>query len=365
MGSLRQKAGTAKRRLVNARRELFPQHGVSQSALGASARSYAPQTLAVDQPLATEALHSRLSDADIESLRAELAKLDEQIEVPVPPGAPRQFVPLSQSWRDAEGIEQLRTELNLGTHVGFAPLLEKTGLSQAMPPEEVHAMTHSPLGAGGSFYHADMVAAGLASAGAPIGDGTKILDFGCSSGRVARVLAAAFREAQVFGCDPNGPAIEWAQKSLPGIEFKDSQNDPPLPWEDNTFDAAFGISIWSHYNEALALKWYDELHRVLRPGGHLVSTTHGFQSIAFYGSIGLRSADQLAEIRASLYDRGYWYAPEFGSKGDWGVVNNDWGTSFVSQEWVLDQLTPKWQLVEYATARNESNQDVYVLRART
>jgi hypothetical protein len=29
---------------------------------------------------------------------------------------------------------------------------------------------------------------------------------------------------------------------------------------------------------------------------------------------------------------------------------------------VLDKLTPKWEIAEYATARNEDNQDVYVLR---
>lgn len=362
MGRLRQKAGTAKRRLQNARRELFPKQAVSASAIDASARSYEPAEFGVDRPFATDALHSRLSESEVAELHAAIEALDETIDKPVPPGAPPEKMPLNQSWKDSSGVERKRIDLNLGTHIGFPALLEKTGLTQAMPPEEIHAMTHSPLGAGGSLYHSDLVATALASAGAPIGDGTAILDFGCSSARVARALAAAFPAARLYGCDPNGPAVEWAQQNLPGIEFAKSENDPPLPWADATFDAAYGISIWSHYNEGLALKWYDEMHRVIKPGGHLISTTHGFQSVAFYGGIGLRSADQLSEIKQSLYDRGYWYAPEFGNKGDWGVVNNDWGTSFVSQEWVLDKLSPKWQVVEYATARNEGNQDVYVLR---
>ena len=104
------------------------------------------------------------------------------------------------------------------------------------------------------------------------------------------------------------------------------------------------------------------MHRIIKPGGHLISTTHGPQSVAFYGAHGLRSSDQLADIIDSLYDSGYWYAPEFGEKGDWGVVNSEWGTSFVCAEWMLDNLTPKWEIVEYATGRNETNQDVYVLR---
>ena len=223
-------------------------------------------------------------------------------------------------------------------------------------------MTHSPFASGGGFYQADIIADGLASAGSPIAAGTRVLDFGSSSGRVARVLKAAFPEASILGCDPNGPAIEWAQQNLPGIDFSKSENDPPLPYEDNSVDAVFGVSIWSHYAERLALVWYDEIFRILKPGGHLISTTHGPQSIAFYGDLGLRSNQQLGEIRDALYQRGYWYAAEFGEKGDWGVVNSEWGTSFVSQEWMLDQLTPKWEFAEYGTARNEDNQDVYVLR---
>lgn len=362
MSRLRQHAGTAKRRLQNARRELFPREAVSASAINASARAYTPAEFGIDQPFATDTLHGRLTEGEIAGLHAAIEELDETIDKPVPPGAPPEKMPLNSSWRSAEGFEKRRIDLNLGVHIGNAAVLEKTGLTKAMPPEEVHAMTHSPLSAGGSFYHADLVASALATVGSPIGDGQAILDFGCSSARVARVLAAAYPAAKLYGCDPNGPAIEWAQQNLPNIEFARSQNDPPLAWGDGTFDAAYGISIWSHYNEGLALKWYDEMHRVIKPGGHLISTTHGFQSIAFYGGIGLRSADQLTEIKRALYDRGYWYAPEFGSKGDWGVVNSDWGTSFVSQEWLLDRLAPKWQVVEYATARNEGNQDVYVLR---
>lgn len=223
-------------------------------------------------------------------------------------------------------------------------------------------MTHSPLAAGGGFYQADLVADALAAVGAPPTEGDLGLDFGCSSGRVVRVLAAAYPEMQWHGCDPNGPAIEWAQGNLPMARFARSSNEPPLPYDDNSFAVAFGISIWSHYAEQLALRWYDEMWRVLRPGGHLISTTHGPQSIAFYGDLGLRSNQQLTEIQRALYLSGYWYAPEFGDAGDWGVINSQWGTSFVSAEWMLDNLTPRWSVVEYATARNERNQDVYILR---
>ena len=360
MGELRRKAGVAKRRLINAQAELFPKPAADANK--PFAREYGPKEYGAEAALATEAIHSRLTDDDLAAIATKAESDTTLVDFPVPPGAPPKQIPLNQPWRESTGVDRKRNDLMLGTRFAEPTFLEKTGLTTATPPEEIHAMTHSPFGAGGGFYQADLVADGLASAGAPIADGDRILDFGCSSGRVARVLHAAYPNAQILGCDPNGPAIEWADGHLAGIEFTKSENEPPLPYEDGSIAAAFGISIWSHYAEALALRWYDEIHRVLRPGGHLVSTTHGPQSIDFYGDIGLRSNQQLADIRESLYLRGYWYAPEFGDKGDWGVVNSEWGTSFVSADWMLDNLTPKWEIVEYATARNEDNQDVYVLR---
>jgi SAM-dependent methyltransferase len=179
---------------------------------------------------------------------------------------------------------------------------------------------------------------------------------------VTRALRAAYPETEWIGCDPNGPAVEWAAQNLPGIRFFASGNEPPLELQDGELSAAFGVSIWSHYAERLALLWYDEMWRVLKPGGLLISTTHGPHSIQHYQANGLRSNEQLAEVQAALYRDDYWYLAEFGDKGDWGVVNSEWGTAFVTAEWMLDKLTPKWEIVEYATGRNEDNQDLYVLR---
>ena len=116
------------------------------------------------------------------------------------------------------------------------------------------------------------------------------LDFGCSSGRVVRVLAAAYPDVSWSGCDPIESSIVWARENLPGIEFEVSPVEPPLPYEDASFDFVFAISIWSHFSAGAALRWWDEMHRMLRPGGHLVLTTHGYQTIAHYRRHGLQPA---------------------------------------------------------------------------
>lgn len=364
---LRRKLGGVKRRLSNAKRELFPPKPAvaataESSAVSISKRALGPREFAVENSPATNRVHAMLTPEDLAEINQQMQSDETTMPLPVPPGAPPRSVTIAEYLNAADGDERRRVELMLAVRYKPNDWTSRSGLTDVAPPESVHAMSHSPLSAGGSFYHADLVAAALESAGAPLQPGDRGLDFGCSSGRVVRTLAAAYPEVSWIGCDPNGDAVEWASKNLPGIEFLQSPQEPPLPIEDDQLAVAFGISIWSHYAERLALRWYDEMWRVLRPGGHLISTTHGPQSVAFYGEIGLRATGQLAEIRDSLYTDGYWYAPEFGNKGDWGVVNSEWGTSFVSAEWMLDKLCPKWEFVEFGRARNETNQDVYVLR---
>ena len=119
-----------------------------------------------------------------------------------------------------------------GAPLGGATL-ERTGLSAAMPGPGVHSMAQGPLAAGGSTYYADLVVDSLRQSGHEVSAGQAGLDFGCSSGRVVRVLAARLpASVEWHGCDPIPDAIEWARANLPGIAFERSPERPPLPYED-------------------------------------------------------------------------------------------------------------------------------------
>jgi SAM-dependent methyltransferase len=251
--------------------------------------------------------------------------------------------------------------LAYGVWLGDEAATRKTGLIAAEPPEDIHVMARGPLAAAGGLYEADIVASALESVGVEIGSLDAGLDFGCSSGRVVRVLAAAHPEIEWHGCDPNEPAISWATEHIPDIDFFVNGNAPPLPLQDASLDLAYAISIWSHFAPELGLRWFDEMRRVIRPGGHLICTTHGLTSVAHYATLGLRTPEQSQDIATALYRQGWWYTPEFGEEGDWGVVNTDWGTTFLAPEWVLAQLCPHWRVLEFAAGRNQENQDVYVL----
>ena len=291
----------------------------------------------------TEVLYERLTTDDVAAVEERLGPAEQAL------------------WETAGPQDRKRLALAFAAHHGIESALERAGLSSAMPDPGVHAMASGPAAAGGSTYYADLVADSLAATGLDLRDAERALDFGCSSGRGVRVFAAAYPDVEWHGCDPIPDAIEWAGANLLGIEFRLSPDRPPLPYDDESFDAVFAISIWSHFAEQAALDWFAEMHRIVRPGGRLVVTTHGEQTIVHTAREGLRSGEQLAEVRDALAERGFWYAAEFGETGDHGVTNPDWGTAFLSAEWLLAKLTPDWRVDLFRPGRVELNQDLYVL----
>lgn len=105
----------------------------------------------------------------------------------------------------------------------------------------------------------------------------RILEWGCGPGRLIRHLPAllADRQAAITGTDYNPESIGWCRANLTGIEFTENGLNPPLPFEDGSFDVVYNFSVFTHLSEDVQLAWAKELHRVLRPGGVCISTTHG------------------------------------------------------------------------------------------
>jgi SAM-dependent methyltransferase len=321
--------------------------GQSSSPERDFARGLEAGALAVETSLVSSQLYRRLSAQDVAEVELRLAESPEL-----------------RAHFDTAPTAALRRALILayGLWLGVTAVSEKTGLMTTQPPDDIHAMARGPLAAAGGLYEADLVTDALASVGVEMTELTRALDFGCSSGRVVRALAACYPDVHWYGCDPNQPAIAWAAQNLPGIDFFVNDDAPPLSLGDRSLDLVYAISIWSHFQPGLGLQWLQEMHRLIQRGGHLVMTTHGMTSLGLYATTSLRTPEQCEEILDALYRRGWWYAAEFGEDGDWGVVNPDWGTAVLSPEWVLTELCPRWRLLEFAPGRNQNNQDVYVLQ---
>lgn len=225
-------------------------------------------------------------------------------------------------------------------------------------------MARGPLAAGGGFNAADLVADALEAAGTPIDAlaPARALDFGGSSGRVVRVLQAAWPEVEWHSCDPNAAAVAWGAEHLPGVNFHLSGQEPPLPFEDASFGLVYAISVWSHLSEAAALRWFAEMRRIVAPGGLLVPTVQSWQTTRHLAEHRLWEPGDIREAVADMYAQGHHFRRTFGPEGDHGVASQDWGFATMSAEWLLRSLTPDWQVLLWRTGAHERDQDAVVLR---
>lgn len=101
----------------------------------------------------------------------------------------------------------------------------------------------------------------------------RILDFGCSSGRVLRhILAFGGDQYEIWGADLGHENIEWMKRHLPNdIKSFSNTTIPHLPISDHYFDVVTGFSVFPHF-EYLSDAWLLELCRITRPNGLLYIT---------------------------------------------------------------------------------------------
>ena len=306
-------------------------------------RAYAPPWYEEEAGVVTRALIDRLESGDRELV---LAAADEE-------------------WRayyDAAGeTERQHLVLHYAAHWDVGPVLSRLGLPRLVPPDEIHAMARGPLAAGGGLWFADLIAGAAERTGVPIAAGQRVLDFGCSSGRVLAALSAWRHDVEWMGCDPNAAAAAWAGEHLPRVSAFASPQEPPLDMEAGSLDLVYAVSVWSHFGESQAVAWLEEMRRVLRPGGALVITTQGVASIAHYLRQASVTEDYARDAGRALLTRGHAYFVAFGEDGDWGVKHPEWGMGYMTADWLAAHASPGWSLELLEPARIDANQDLVVL----
>ena len=257
-----------------------------------------------------------------------------------------------------------RLALNFAVANRLDDIRERAGLVAAMPPDDVHAMARGPVAAGGDLFLADLVLGAIAAAGFELPQRGTVLDFGASSGRVLRAIAAARPDLRCLGCDPNQGAIAWAAEHLPGEYFVSPQHPPLGDVPNGTLDAAYAISIWSHFAAAPALAWLEEMHRVIATGGALMLTTHGWDTLTTGLRRNLVARSTLANAAAGLIEEGHFFVDVFGEQGDWGVKDPGWGNAYLTLEWLMARTNGAWAARLLWPGSLDSSQDVIVLERR-
>lgn len=103
-------------------------------------------------------------------------------------------------------------------------------------------------------------------------EGKRVLDFGCGAGRTLRHFLDEADRAEFYGCDIDGPSIDWLTERLsPPLHIFQSGELPSLPQPDGFFDLVYAFSVFTHLSDHWA-GWLLELRRVLKPDGLLLAT---------------------------------------------------------------------------------------------
>ncbi len=117
----------------------------------------------------------------------------------------------------------------------------------------------------------DNYARDLVERARPIGASDRILDLGCGTGIVSRILRERLGgAAKLVGVDVSAAMIEKARSLAPEIDFREA-NAMALPFPDGSFDIVLCQEMLQFVPDRLvALR---EVRRVLTPGGRFITST--------------------------------------------------------------------------------------------
>lgn len=195
----------------------------------------------------------------------------------------------------------------------------------------------------------------------------RVLEWGCGSGRVALELER-WGDIDLYGCDIDGEAVEWLRGAVPDGErrFRVSTPEPPLPYDDGSFDVVYSVSVFTHLDERAQLAWLQELTRVLSPGGTMLLTTTGQLALErpYWEQMPVHTAERLAPRLGHLDELGFIFVsyreddsplPEThpGISGDYGIC-------FQSEAWTRQHWGSVVDIVDFLPAAVGGYQDAVV-----
>jgi ubiquinone/menaquinone biosynthesis C-methylase UbiE len=101
--------------------------------------------------------------------------------------------------------------------------------------------------------------------------GERVLDVGCGTGYLSRILSPVITPSgQITGLDPSPPMIEHARRHAPANCTYLVGEGQDLPFPDGSFDLVTSSLAVHHMPIAARPVALGEMFRVLRPGGRLL-----------------------------------------------------------------------------------------------
>ena len=184
-------------------------------------------------------------------------------------------------------------------------------------------------------------------------DFASVLDFGCGCGRAVFALSQVMPDADLHATDIDEEAVHWLGYSFPQLAtYTVCPTHPPMPYENDSFDFVFGISVLTHLPEDMQFSWLAELARVVKPDGYVVLTTHGTTHVR----------DLQESERAAFERTGFLYVPS--GYGASISLPDFYENSFHSHDYIRREWSRDFDVVDIQEPAAGEHQDLVLLRRR-
>ncbi|HTY03052.1 MAG TPA: class I SAM-dependent methyltransferase [Rhodocyclaceae bacterium] len=202
----------------------------------------------------------------------------------------------------------------------------------------------------------------------------RVLDFGCGVGRQLLHFTANLPNLSLFACDVNARSIAYIRKTFPQVDCHVNDFQPPLRYEDRTFDLIYSVSIFSHLTYADQAVWLSELARVLRDDGLCCLTVMGRHALDRWPGF---ESQERAVAQQALAEQGSYYkgAPKpqhqrwveriskFGS--NLVGIDADYGDTFYSAAYICEKWNnANFSVLSVVPGVIDNLQDLVVLKRR-
>jgi len=128
-----------------------------------------------------------------------------------------------------------------------------------------------------------------------------LLDVGCNVGAWLQECVRRFPEARLARVEDNLPALECARATLPVADLRHAGAEA-LPFPNGSFQYVTCMEVLEHLPSELRAKAFQEMRRVLRPGGRLLLSVPHAGWFAWLDSNNMRH--RLPAVYRSVVSRG-------------------------------------------------------------
>ncbi|KAB2644788.1 MAG: class I SAM-dependent methyltransferase [Verrucomicrobia bacterium] len=174
----------------------------------------------------------------------------------------------------------------------------------------------------------------------------KLLEFASGYGCVTRHISSIIPGLNLTASDIHLEASQFIKDNF-GCSFIQSTTNPD-DYPNEIFDIIFALSFFSHMPRSTWTKWLNTLVNRCNPGGYIIFTTHGFESLKYLNC-------------PSLDQDGFFFRSDSEQKD---LAITDYGLTATSPLFVIKEIDKinKCKLISLKIGYWWSHQDLYILK---